>query len=43
MVGHDFCHQKIVEGGSILIEGLAKYTEAVVMEKKVWKKVRPGK
>jgi hypothetical protein len=24
---------KLIEGGSILVEGLAKYTEAVVMEK----------
>ena len=42
---HEVAHQwwglilraKIVEGGSILIEGLAKYTEAVVMEKEYGK------
>jgi len=42
---HEVAHQwwgmilspKMVEGGSILIEGLAKYTEAVVMEKKYGK------
>ncbi len=43
---HEVAHQwwgmvlnpKIIEGGSILIEGLAKYTEAVVMEKKYGKR-----
>lgn len=42
---HEVAHQwwgmllrpKIIEGGSILIEGFAKYTEAVVMEKKYGK------
>lgn len=42
---HEVAHQwwgmllrpKIIEGGSMLIEGFAKYTEAVVMEKKYGK------